>query len=148
MNAEVDNSVGFICACYILNVMKYVIQINTSPGTSHLGRVAIRFIQTLYQQGHEVLRVFFYREGVHHAFKYALPPQDEVSVQQQWSRLAKDRNIDMVVCISAAQRRALLHEDEAARVGKTELDIAEGFRIAGLGQLIDAQLHADRFIEF
>jgi tRNA 2-thiouridine synthesizing protein D len=53
-----------------------------------------------------------------------------------------------VVCISAAQRRGLLSDDEAKRQGKLDQDLADGFRISGLGQLIEAALVTDRFIEF
>ncbi len=128
--------------------MKYVIQINSSPSATHNGKLALQFIDALLSQGHEIVRVFFYREGVYHAFKYALPPEDEFCAHQHWSRLAEQQGIDLLVCISAAQRRGLLHEDEAVRMGKKDNDVAEGFRIGGLGQLIDAQLHADRFVEF
>ena len=70
------------------------------------------------------------------------------SVSQQWSQLAAQHQIDLVVCISAAQRRALLCSDEAVRQGKVDQDLAIGFRISGLGQLIEASLVADRFIVF
>jgi len=53
-----------------------------------------------------------------------------------------------VVCISAAQRRGLLEGNEAKRQGKKDNDIADGFRIAGLGLWVEAMLAADRFIEF
>jgi tRNA 2-thiouridine synthesizing protein D len=42
-----------------------------------------------------------------------------------------------VVCISAAQRRGLAEEN-----------VAQGFRLGGLGQLLEATLLADRFIVF
>ena len=98
--------------------------------------------------GHEVVRVFFYQEGVYHAFRYASPPDDELQIVSRWSTLACDYDIDMVVCISAAQRRALLEANEARRQGKKDNDIAQGFRIAGLGQWVEAMIVADRFIEF
>jgi len=54
----------------------------------------------------------------------------------------------LVVCISAAQRRGLLHADEANRQGKLDNDLAAGFRISGLGQLVEATLVTDRLIVF
>jgi tRNA 2-thiouridine synthesizing protein D len=57
-------------------------------------------------------------------------------------------DLDLVVCISAGQRRGLLEPGEAKRQGKQDNDIAEGFRIAGLGLWVEAMLIADRFIEF
>jgi tRNA 2-thiouridine synthesizing protein D len=128
--------------------MKFAIQINTSPYQSNAGLTAYQFINAALTQGHEIFRVFFYHEGIYHAFKYATPPDDEPRFAVRWSQLAKLHQVDLVVCISAAQRRGLLCSDEAKRQGKQDDDLAEGFRIAGLGQLVEATLEADRFIAF
>ena len=128
--------------------MKFAIQVNSSPYQSHISYTAYQFINTLLAQGHEVFRVFFYNEGVFQAFKYARPPDDEFQITAQWTELARSHQIDLVVCISAAQRRGLLCSDEAKRQGKQDDDLAEGFRISGLGQWVEATLEADRFIVF
>ena len=54
----------------------------------------------------------------------------------------------MVVCIAAAQRRGIMDEDEAKRQGLDANNIAEGFRISGLGQLIEAGIESDRLVVF
>ncbi|MEQ1622964.1 MAG: sulfurtransferase complex subunit TusD [Methylococcales bacterium] len=128
--------------------MKFAIQVNTSPYYSNAGQSAYKFITTALKTGHEVFRVFFYHEGIYHAFGHATPPDDEINFVQQWGDLAKNYHIDLVVCISAAQRRGLLCSDEAVRLGKVDIDLADGFRISGLGQLVEATLLADRFIVF
>jgi len=128
--------------------MKFAIQVNASPYQSNAGFTAYQFINAALAAGHEVFRVFFYQDGIYHAFKYATPPDDELQFTAQWSKLAKRHQIDLVVCISAAQRRGLLCLDEAKRQGKLDDDLAEGFRISGLGQLVEATLEADRFIVF
>ena len=53
-----------------------------------------------------------------------------------------------MVCIAAAQRRGLLDENEAKRQGKDADNIAPGFRISGLGQLIEAGIQSDRLVTF
>jgi len=53
-----------------------------------------------------------------------------------------------VVCIAAAQRRGLMDKSEAKRNGKDADNIAPGFRISGLGQLIEAGIQADRLVVF
>lgn len=128
--------------------MKFAIQINSSPYRSNAGYTAYRFINALLAEGHEVFRVFFYQDGIYHGLRYATPPDDEVQFTAQWSGLAKRHGIDLVLCISAAQRRGLLCTDEAKRQGKMDDDLAECFRISGLGQLIEATLVADRFLVF
>jgi tRNA 2-thiouridine synthesizing protein D len=50
--------------------------------------------------------------------------------------------------VAAAQRRGLLDEDEAKRAGKNADNMAPGFQISGLGQLIDAGIQADRLVVF
>jgi len=128
--------------------MKFAFQINSSPYHNKAGFTAYRFIRCAHAEGHQILRVFFYHEGIYHAFKYSLPPDDESHLTKLWSQLAEDSQIDLVVCISAAQRRGLLHEDEAQRQGKTDNGLAAGFRIAGLGQWLAAIIAADRVLVF
>jgi tRNA 2-thiouridine synthesizing protein D len=128
--------------------MKFAIQVNTSPYQSNAGHTAYQFIKAALAQGHEVFRVFFYHDGIYHAFKYTTPPDDELQFTAQWSELAQQHQLDLVVCISAAQRRGLLCSDEAKRQGKVDNDLADGFRISGLGQLVEATLVTDRFIVF
>jgi tRNA 2-thiouridine synthesizing protein D len=128
--------------------MKYAIQINASPYQSNRAENAYQFVQTVLELRHEVLRIFFYKEGVYHAFRYTCPPDDEVNPVKRWSDLAEKYNVDLVVCISAAQRRGLLDPMEAKRQGQAGNNVADGFRIAGLGLWVEAMLEADRFLEF
>jgi len=128
--------------------MNYAVQVNASPYASNAGLEAYGFIQAALRAGHGILRVFFYKDGVYHAFRYATPPDDEIQFNRNWSELAERYRIDLVVCISAAQRRGLLCADEAERQGKQDDDIAPGFRIAGLGLWLEATSLADRSIVF
>ena len=128
--------------------MKFAIQINASPYASGAGETAYQFISAAISKQHHIFRVFFYFDAIYHAFQFMSPPDDELNPVQRWSHLSRDHNIDLVVCISAAQRRGLLCEDEAKRQNKLDIDWANGFRISGLGQLAEAILEADRFIVF
>ncbi len=128
--------------------MLYAIQINASPCQSNIGYSAYLFIKAALAQGHEVFRVFFYHEGIYHAFKHNTPPDDELQLTKLWGELAEQHSLDLLVCISAAQRRSLLSLDEAERLGKQDDDLAIGFRIGGLGQWVEALIEADRVIIF
>lgn len=143
----------FLHAAQFINIvfyrlMKFAVQLNASPYGSNAGQDAYCFIQAALSAGHEILRVFFYKEGIYHALRYATPPDDENQFSRRWSALAEQQHIDLVVCISAGQRRGLLCDDEARRQGKLDNDLADGFRIAGLGQWLDATLQADRCLVF
>ncbi len=128
--------------------MKFAIQINCSPTQSNTAHTAYQFVKTALAMQQEVLRVFFYQDGIYHAFGFTTPPEDELQLTKNWTALAEQYALDLVVCISASQRRGLLCADEAKRQGKLDQDCAKGFRISGLGQLVEASLLADRFIVF
>lgn len=151
---RVDNSgcgssnSGDFGSSYVCLSMKITLQVNSSPYSSNAGLCAIRYIETAIQRQHEILRVFFYREGIYHAFRFSAPPDDEINITHRWTELATTYQLDLVVCISAAQRRGLLSADEARRCGKQDDDLASGFRIGGLGQLLDAMISSDRYLEF
>jgi tRNA 2-thiouridine synthesizing protein D len=85
---------------------------------------------------------------VNNGTRYTVPPQDDRNIVDSWSELAAEHNMDLVVCIAAAQRRGILDENEAKRQGKDGDNIAPGFRISGLGQLIEAGIQADRLVVF
>ena len=53
------------------------------------------------------------------------------------SKLAEQHGIDLVVCVAAALRRGI----------KDEI-LAKGFRISGLGQLVETGIEADRLVVF
>lgn len=128
--------------------MKFGILVNEGPYTHQASDTAYRFAKSALDKGHEIFRVFFYNDGVNNGTRLAIPPQDDRNLSQLWSALAKEHNIDLVVCVAAAQRRGLLDNDEAKRNGKDASNIAEGFRISGLGQLIEAGIQSDRLVTF
>ena len=50
--------------------------------------------------------------------------------------------------LTAAQRRGMVDQGEMERNKKDANNIADKFRISGLGQLIEAGIQADRMITF
>ena len=128
--------------------MKLGIVINEGPYTHQASDSAYQFTKAALAKGHEIFRVFFYHDGVNNGTRFTVPPQDDRNLQKLWSELAEEHKLDMVVCIAAAQRRGIMDENEAKRHGKDANNIADGFRISGLGQLIEAGIQADRLVVF
>ena len=128
--------------------MKLSILVNEGPYQHQAADSAIQFTKAALEKGHEIFRVFFYNDGVNNGTRFAVPPQDDRNITEQWTALAKEHNLDLVVCIAAAQRRGILDENEAKRQGKDGNNIADGFRISGLGQLIEAGIQSDRTVIF
>ena len=128
--------------------MKFGILVSEGPYTHQASDTAYHFTEAALNSGHEIVRVFFYHDGVNNGTSLGVPPQDDRNITARWSALGEKHELDMVLCVAAAQRRGLLDEDEAKRAGKNAGNMAEGFNISGLGQLIDAGIQADRLIVF
>jgi tRNA 2-thiouridine synthesizing protein D len=128
--------------------MKLTIQVNEGPYQHQSSDTAYHFAKAALDKGHEIFRIFFYHDGVNNGTRLTTPPQDDRNIVNRWSELAQAHNIDMVLCVAAAQRRGLVDDGEAQRNGKDATNIAPGFRISGLGQLIEGGVQSDRLIVF
>ncbi len=128
--------------------MKFSIVVNEGPYTHQASDSAYHFARAVLHRGHEIFRVFFYHDGVNNGTRLTTPPQDDRHITNRWSELAREHNLDLVVCVAAAQRRGIVDADEQKRNSKDANNIADGFRISGLGQLIEAGIQADRLVAF
>jgi len=117
--------------------MKFAILINEGPFTHQASDSAYRFTVAALARGYEIYRVFFYNDGVYNSNRFSEPQTDDRNLVSLWSQLGKDHGIDLVVCVAAALRRGI--KDEV---------LEDGFRISGLGQLVEAGIQADRLIVF
>ena len=128
--------------------MKFSIVIYAAPYSAESAATALRFAQSLIEQGHELYRLFFFGDGVHNASKLTVVAQDEINLQQQWSKLIEKHDIDSVICVSSALRRGVLDQTEADRHELGTASAYESSEVAGLGQLVDAALYSDRVVNF
>ncbi len=117
--------------------MKFGILVNEGPYQHQASDSAYLFCKAALAAGHQVFRVFFYHDGVHNASRLTEPPQDDRNIVTRWSALAESHGVDLVVCVAAALRRGIKEEN-----------LAPGFRISGLGQLVEAGIQADRLVTF
>ena len=128
--------------------MKLTVQVNEGPYQHQASDSAYFFTKAALEKGHEIFRVFFYHDGVNNGTRLTTPPQDDRNVVKRWSELAKEHDLDLVICVAAAQRRGIVDDGEAERNGKDATNIADGFRISGLGQLIEGAVQSDRVVVF
>lgn len=128
--------------------MKFGILVNEGPYTHQASDTAYKFTKAAIEKGHEIFRVFFYNDGVYNGSRFGVPPQDDRNITELWSELGAQHDLDLVVCVAAAQRRGVLDAGEAKRHGKDCDNIAPGFRISGLGQLVEAGIQSDRLVVF
>ncbi len=117
--------------------MKFTLIVNNAPYQSQSSETACKFADALISKGHELVQVFFYFEGVWNALDNAEPPQDDRHVIENWSKLAQENGLDLIVCATAAKRRG---------VGLSS--VASGFMVDTLGRLSEAVTISDRVITF
>jgi tRNA 2-thiouridine synthesizing protein D len=117
--------------------VKFAIVVNESPFDHQASQSALAFAGAVIGRGHQLYRVFFYCGGVHNANRLAVPPANERNVARDWSQFAAEHSVDLVMCSTAGLRR-----------GVREANLAPGFRISGLGQLVEAAMLADRVVTF
>src|SRR5690554_4248539 len=127
--------------------MKFVINV-VSSSTAPATRRALRFAQGVIAQGHEIVRIFFYQDGVLTASNNLVVAQDQQDIAKQWQTFITEHKLDAVVCIAAALRRGILDQTEAQRYQRAAVNLAEGYQLSGLGQLHDGLQQADRVISF
>ena len=128
--------------------MKLTIQVNEGPYQPQSADSAYFFAKAALEKGHEIFRIFFYHDGVNNGTRLTTPPQDDRNIVSRWTELAQEHDIDMVLCVAAAQRRGIVDDGEAERNGKDATNIAPGFRISGLGQLVEGGIQSDRLVVF
>lgn len=128
--------------------MNFAIVVLGAPSASQASLSALRFSEAVLAQGHGIYRVFFYQDGVQAGSSLAAPPQDEVDIQSSWQLMAADHQVELISCIASCLRRGVINEVEAERYEKPASNLAPGFEISGLGQLIDAALSADQIVTF
>jgi tRNA 2-thiouridine synthesizing protein D len=98
----------------IESVMKFAIAL-FSAAHAPSSRRALLFAQAALAGGHEIVRLFFYQDGVYNASDAVVTPQDELDLPKQWRAFITEHQLDGVVCIAAALRRGVLNEEEARR---------------------------------
>ncbi len=128
--------------------MKYSIVVYGSPHSSQGPYSAVKFIEALFDKGHEVYRVFFYHNGPLNGSDLVVSPQDDSYLPNQWHQLKANYQIDFVVCIGAGLKRGIINSQEATRYEKSGESLAPGFDLSGLGQLVDAAINSDRVVSF
>ncbi len=128
--------------------MQFSLLVLGAPYSTQSASTALRFANAAIDAGHSIFRVFFYHDAVNVGNQLITAPQDEANIPEQWQRLAKNHQIDMVVCVASALKRGVLDLTEAERYDKPAANLADHFEISGLGQLVEASLQSDRVVTF
>ena len=128
--------------------MRIALLIQGAPRTTDAPVAALKFARAALAAGHAIHRAFFHKDGVCIANRFVALPADEPDIAAEWLEFAERHDVELTVCIAASARRGVLDAGEAARAGLSGATLREGFEVAGLGQMIEAMLEADRTVTF
>jgi|TARA_B110000908_G_scaffold19146_1_gene21524 tRNA 2-thiouridine synthesizing protein D len=128
--------------------LTYTIVVRCGADQQSQALSAFRFTQQVLSQGHRVLRVFFYQQGVHWSSGFRVMPQDELNITALWQQLSLDYGIELGVCIAAALQSGIVDPQESIRYELGGENLASQFMLVGLGQLAAASVESDRLVSF
>lgn len=127
---------------------KFIVQVNGPAYGSTASYRAIQFCDAAIAAGHQIIRVFFYQDGVLNSNALTCPASDEHDIHKMWLDLSNTYQIELTNCVSAALRRGVLSSQDANENGKPQWNSDAGFTMGGLGELVTGIEKADRLICF
>lgn len=128
--------------------MRFAILVTGPAYGTQQASSAWQFAQAVLAAGHELVSVFFYREGVYNANQLTAPASDEFDLVRAWQQLQTNHQVALHICVAAALRRGVTDDTEARRLGLTSANLQPGFMLSGLGSLAEAALTCDRMVQF
>lgn len=129
--------------------MKFAIMLNSSNYTTSAYR-CLQFCKAILATENEIVRLFFYQDGVYNSSKKPSLSQKENSLQEEWKVFLTESRLDNVVCISSALKRGVIKrtDDISLNSQGTRFTLEKPWVLSGLGQLHDAIQVSDRLICF
>ncbi len=127
---------------------KLVIQVNRPAYGSSNSFQALSFAKAAIEQGHQILSVFFYKDGVLSTNHLNSPASDEFNLTLAWQEFGIANQVPLVNCVSAALRRGIISETEANENQQSHWNLEPPFIMGGLGELVTNIEKADRVICF
>ena len=128
--------------------MRYALLVTGPAYGTQQASSALQFARALLEEGHELISIFFYREGVYNANQLTAPASDEFDLVRAWQSLHQQYRVALHICVAAALRRGVTDEAEAHRLGLPGFNLQPGFSLSGLGALAEAALTCDRVVQF
>ena len=125
----------------------FIILLGSQPLAPANGLKAMKFASTALAAGHKVHSVFFLGDGVYHANALVQTPSDETDLLAAWQQFAQQHGIALINCATAAARRGVLSAIEAQENGQVA-NLADGFEVGGLVELVKGITQTDRVVRF
>lgn len=127
---------------------KFGILVTHAPFDAQHAYSAHQFALSVIKGGHTLSGVFFYQAGVHSANSFQQPHSDELNMLSKWQSLQADHNVPLQVCVTAANRRGLISEEDAKESNQHGFNLDSAFQEVGLGDLVALMNTTDRLVQF
>ena len=114
--------------------MNILVIVNESPWGSSLGLTALRLARALATGGQRLAAVYFREDGVYNALPGAADAGTP-ALRDAWLDLSRDRGVPLLLCSSAVARRF-------------DAPPGDGFRTAGLAEILELMASCDRQVSF
>ena len=126
----------------------FTLLVTHSPFDTQSSYSAYRFGLAAIENGHEINGVFFYQSGVNNSNRFQSGHSDEINMYEKWCQLNKVSGVPLQVCVTAANRRGIINQQDAEDLDISHFNLAEPFEEVGLGDLISLINQADRTVQF
>ena len=127
---------------------KFSVVVTGAPYGSQSASSAYQFCAAALLAGHQIVGGFFYQEGVLNASQLVSPATDEINLPDLWATLATQYHFPLEVCVSAALRRGVVDQQEAAQLALAQFNLKPPFVLSGLGQLAELSAGCERLVQF
>jgi len=125
----------------------YVLIVN-SDVNSQGAYSAYVFAKELLKQQYKISQVFFYQDGISNTNALVCPASDEINLVALWQSLNIDFDVELICCVAASLRRGVVDAALQQEQQLASFNLAQGFRLGGLGEFVAASATSDKLIQF
>lgn len=126
----------------------FTLLITHSPFDTQSSYSAWRFANAILNKGHTVNGIFFYQSGVNNSNRFQAGHADEINMYQKWCDFNNQYAVPLQVCVTAANRRGVINQQDAADLDIHHYNLSAPFEEVGLGELMTLMNSADRTVQF
>ena len=138
----------FVLTLGILVMATLSLLVTHAPFEQQYAFSAYRFVCAALNLGHDIKGIFFYQGGVQNANRFQSGHSDEFDLYTAWAELSIQHSIPLNVCVTAANRRGVINEQDASDNSQEGFNLAAPFIEVGLGDLVELMQISDRVIQF
>lgn len=126
----------------------FAILVTSAPCDNQLSYHGVNFCQAALNAGHSLTGVFFYGQGTLNTTSLSVTLADTHSVTKDWKQLAEQHNVPMFACVTAANTRGILTEQDAHDADLQHHNMASWVTSSGLGEWVTLSSSADKVVQF